>query len=191
MKNVCTLLAVCIVILLASCGIGGGDKILSDDKTFEVTLPLSFLRASINDDATMQYCDNGAEVNFFVIRDKRADFKEMVSKYRTEYTQFLEVDSLVDSIMYSLGGYSMIVLHTIAVDCDEAATVDSRDTVINGMRVSDVTLNVTNGKEQAYVRLCIYEGREYYYQVYSMCPALLSVRNKEMMSRIVRSLREK
>lgn len=184
------LLAVSIAILLASCGIGG-ETILSDDKTFEVTLPLSFLRASINDDATMQYCDNGAEVNFFVIRDKRSDYNEKVSKYRTEYSNFLEIDSLADSLLYSLNGYSMIVLRTFTVDSDDATTIESRDTVINGMRVADVALNVTMGKEQTYVRLCIYEGREYYYQVYSMCPALLSIRNKEMMSRIVRSLHEK
>lgn len=187
-----------IICIAALCGCSSSEsktnEIVSADGKFSAVLPSNMHEIKgMNDFAKLQYgcMENG--ISFMVVPDNIDNYKQMIDKNIDEFGVLSLFDKSKNEDIYGIAGYVFLVTQNLMMK-SESAKIDfatAKDTVINGMSAQWLNYTMREEGEISYVELCVFKGKENFYQVYSMCSQRKKADNLQAMRAMISSFKEK
>lgn len=170
-----------ITYILQACAPFGGDKTITIEDTYSITLPalMSNGEGSLNEDASLEYQNILQELYIIVIDETREDLHTA-----------LEENELLDSYSEDIEGYTELVLGSFVYGIEADYPTNIVDTVINSMPCKIVPLEATVDGYDIFYKIGFFEGENGFYQVLTWTLADKMKKHQKSMDSMIHSFEE-
>ena len=169
-----------IVLALNSCGFGEGQKTVTVDNRYSISIPSFLIKTtSLNNDASLQYQNTWKVFCVIVIDEPKSDFgKALVN------------NDLADLYSNDFTGYSELLLAGIERNFFIFQKPEFTETFVNDMPARLVTIAGHIAGNGVFCSFAFIEGKDRYYQIMAWTSLDKKDQYKERMNKIIYSLIE-
>ncbi|MCQ2973904.1 MAG: hypothetical protein MJ211_03755 [Bacteroidales bacterium] len=181
------ILTIVSLFLVTSCSKSDGYiETKSNDSLFSLLLPPDMHKLEgLNSDAQMQYGSLDKNLTVIAIKDNINNYNELVDSIVANTP-----DSANFNLAHGFIGYYSLVLFNLKDNASKFKLVENYDTIINSLNTKFYSYNAIYDTDKSFVTLAIYQGKENYYQIFSMTPTNKSDENINIMKKIIFSFKE-